>query len=367
MYNDIEYQNCIKELADNVVISEKDGYLFVKKPVPGIDHSGDIDPRVQKLLHILNADPGPEEIDLANIEPLRACMNWKSLDITNALICTNHTSFIGRDGNKIPLRVYSCSEESAPMPCLIYFHGGGWIGGRMSYVENICKLLAEQIHGVVVSVDYRFAPEYPFPAGFNDCCDAVRFVYEHSAVFGVDNHKIGVSGDSAGSNYAAACSLYDRDQNTGMICYQALAYPCVNPCLVKSDHYSWDEGFYDIQYNREDILNLCVYELPVQRCFRVVEKAYLQGKTSPTHPYVAPIFADNLKGVAPAVFVLPEYDYLRQEGEAYAKRLAHDGADVKVICYSGINHGFLEKVGQYPQAEDAIKEMARSFLTSLGK
>lgn len=367
MYNDAEYQNCIHELSASCETCLQDGYPFIVKPVPGLGHKGDIDPRVNVMLHQLSADPGPETIDLTDLAPLRACMNWKSFDITNALISVAHTSFIGRDGNRVPLRVYSFAEVEGPKPCIVYFHGGGWIGGKMAYVENICKLIAEKIRGVVVSVDYRLAPEDPFPSGFYDCFDAVKHVYENSGKFAVNKRQIGVSGDSAGSNLAAVCALCDRDAGTGMIRHQALAYPCVNPCNAPSDYYTWHEDFYNIQHHREDILNLCVYELPIQRCIKIVEPAYVQGRYDIKYPYVAPLFADDLKNVAPAIFILPEYDYLRQEGEAYAKRLAADGVEVKVICYSGINHGFMEKVGQYPQAEDAIDEIAKSFLAAVAE
>ncbi len=364
MYNDSEYQSYIRSLSTPVPKEKRNGFSFYRKLVPGQNQPGDIDPWVLSMLHMLNQEPGPETIDLQDLGPLRACMNWKSFDITTALINVKHCTFIGRDGNVIPLRVYSCAEISGIKPCILYFHGGGWIGGQMGYVENICKLLAERIRGVVVSVDYRLAPENPFPAGFNDCYDAVRFVAAHSETFEVNPKHIGVAGDSAGANLAAACALYDRNQKEHHICFQGLAYPCVNPCGAPTDYYIWNEDFYEIRAHKEDILSLCVYELPVQRCMKIVEPAYVQGRYELTNPYISPLFAKDLRGIAPSVFILPEYDYLRQEGEAYASRLAKAGCKVDVMCYCGINHGFMEKVGQYPQAEDAIQEIAKRFLES---
>lgn len=361
MYNDAEYQKLLAALEADTKSVPKDGYELILKAIPDSSRDGDIDPRVLELLLKLQKNPGPETIDLADLEPLRACMNWKSLDITTVLLNTAHTSFTGRDGNKIRLRIYSPAEVSGLQPCILYFHGGGWIGGKMAYVENICKVLAEKIQGTVVSVDYRLAPENPFPKGFYDCVDAVHFIYANSASFSIDSKRIGVCGDSAGGNLAAACALYDRDHQEHKIACQALLYPCVNPFSLENPYYTWDEKEYEVKVHVAEIKSLCIHELPVKRCMAIVRKAYLSDEKDLWNPYASPLFAQDLAGSAPAIMITPEYDHLRLEGEAYARRLAKAGVPTTVVRYRGINHGFTEKVGQYPQSEDSLNEIAKYF------
>jgi len=361
LYNDAEYQRLIAALESDQTSLSKDGYKLILKAIPDSAIDGDIDPRVLELLLKLQMDPGPETIDLTDLAPLRACMNWKSLDITTMLLNTVHSSFTGRDGNKIRLRIYSPAELSQKLPCILYFHGGGWIGGQMAYVENICKYLAEKIQGVVVSVDYRLAPEDPFPKGFHDCVDAIRFVCENSNAFSIDSNRIGVCGDSAGGNLAAACALYDRDHKKHKIACQALLYPCVNPFSLENPYYTWDENEYEVKAHVSEIRNLCIHELPVKRCMAVVRNAYLSDEKDLKNPYASPLFAQDLANSAPAIIITPEYDRLRLEGEAYARRLAKAGVPTTVVRYRGINHGFTEKVGQYPQSQDSLNEIAKYF------
>lgn len=361
MYNDDEYQKMITALETNAATSTKDGYELILKAIPDSAIDGDIDSRVLELLLKLQQAPGPETIDLTDLAPLRASMNWKSLDITTILLNSVHSSFTGRDGNRIRLRIYAPAELSGKLPCILYFHGGGWIGGQMAYVENICKFLAEKIQGMVVSVEYRLAPEAPFPKGFHDCVDAVRFVYENSKSLSVDSKRIGVCGDSAGGNLAAACALYDRDHQEHKIACQALLYPCVNPFSLENPYYTWNEKEYEVKAHVSEIKNLCIHELPVKRCMAVVRKAYLSDEKDLRNPYASPLFAPDLTGSAPAIIITPEYDHLRLEGEAYARRLAKAGVSVTVVRYRGINHGFAEKVGQYPQSQDSINEIAKYF------
>ena len=361
MWNDAEYNLLIKNLAACKDTIQKDGYSILLKKIPDGDRPGDIDPRIANLNRFLNQNPGPSEIDLNNMAAVRACMNWKSLDITRALIETKHSHFVARDGQKVRIRIYTPIETEGIKPCMIYFHGGGWIGGEMSFVENACKVMAERAKAVVVSVDYRVAPENPFPIPFNDCVDSVRYVYEHGEELGIDPQKIGVSGDSAGANLATVCALYDRDNKLNMIKYQALVYPATNICQIENEYYTWSEDQYDLLHNVDDI-KACIYDVAIHRGLAVIEKAYVQDHSLVRHPYVSPLYAEDFSGMAPIMIVTPEFDYLRLEGEAYAKRLAEAGVDVKVVRYCGVCHGFLEKVGQIPQAEDCCDMIAKDFI-----
>lgn len=359
-FNAEEHKKLLAVLESSGQSIDVDGLPVRVKPIPDAGYAGDIDPRVLRLNAATSADPGPERIDLTDMAPLRAAMNWKSFDITEALIETRHLSF-ETPANTVRLRVYTPVEQpTGKKPCILYFHGGGWIGGEMAYVENSCKLLAEAAGAVVVSAQYRFAPEHPFPAAFEDCWAAVEYLHSHPDDLGIDPGNIAVCGDSAGGNLAACCALKDRDDQTGYIRFQALVYPSVNPCQCDSPYYTWREEAYGSTGDRAAVMEL-VKGLPVMRCLAVVEEAYVQGKNDPATPYIAPLFAADLKGMAPALIITPEYDYLRQEGEAYARRLLGDGVEISVIRYKGMDHGFFEKAGQYPQAADAAREIARAF------
>ncbi|ERG65702.1 alpha/beta hydrolase [Exiguobacterium chiriqhucha] len=323
------------------------------KPIPDSDVSGDLDPRVLAVIQGYAASEPETSFDLASA---RASMGWPNQDMTTTDITTNHVMIPSADGD-IPARLYRPRTEET-LPAILFFHGGGFFGGTLDTVENPCKLLAEKANALVVSVDYRLAPEHPFPAGLNDCFRAVEWVYDQADELNVRNERIAVAGDSAGGNLATACCLLDRAKQLNRINYQALVYPVVNLGSIPTDDYEWKLDDYEIKHHHDLIRGVV---MALGDSDGLLNHVYLQGKAELTDPLVSPLFADDVTGLPPALIITAEYDYLRLEGEAYAHKLARDGVPTRLIQYRGMDHAFMDKLGDYPQAEDCMIEIANGM------
>ncbi|WP_018751966.1 alpha/beta hydrolase [Paenibacillus sanguinis] len=337
--------------------------IIIKK-VPDSPLAGGLDPRVrqiateqaEKLASLGQQDMKELKADFASyIEQVRAMMGWPNQDITTMEVTTEEIRIPGRDG-EIRARSYTVQGNRDYKPAVVFFHGGAFIAGTIQTVENACKYLAEQSSAVVVSVDYRLAPEHPFPAGVHDCFDAVKWVYENSANLGINREQITVAGDSAGGNLAAVCALMDRDLGTGMIKYQALLYPTVNMAGTETDDFKWSIDQYEINNNHELTLGT-IYALS---SVAGIAPLYVPDNVQAADPYISPLHG-HLEGLPPAIIIVGEFDYLRLEGEAYGRKLERSGVPVRMIRYAGMDHGFIDKIGLYPQAADCIQEVAQGM------
>lgn len=351
------YQQLVSFLKKRVEIKGEKELNIIIKRIPDLDSIGDLDPRVKELWVHQEQNKPPIDIDLSQIpiETIRSFMGFDNMDITVGEIETTYKSIEGRNG-EIPIRIYSPRKDQ-PMPAVVFFHGGAFFGGSLKAVENFCKCIAERAGAVVVSVDYRLAPENKFPKGFHDCFDSVKWVYENANALNVNPEQIAVSGDSAGGNLSAACALMDRDLGTHMIKLQALIYPTVILSRESNEYFTWDLNEYTIQNNHELIEGIItgLLELPD------VSKLYVEKSEELKNPYISPLLAQDLSNLPETLVITAEYDYLRLEGEAYARRLSQAGVKVKTIRYNGIDHAFIDKIGILPQAEDCAEEIASSI------
>jgi len=347
-------------LAEDRSIHRQDGYEYMDKSIPDAsDKRGELDPRVLRILQEqdTNAEAGlpPEEDSVLTWSlSLRSRMGWKNADVTATSVSKASRVIEGTNGS-IPIRIYTPSEFGDKLSAIVFFHGGGFIGGSLDVVENPCLALAEKARAVVVSVDYRLAPEHPYPAGITDCFDAVRWVYSNAAALGADGERLYVAGDSAGGNMATVCAMMDRDRGTGMIKRQALIYPSVNLARAPTGDSQWSVEAYGIT-SHHDLIQPELTRMMQQ--LKPLSTAYLQGAAEAANPYVSPLLGD-LWGMPDTLVVTAEFDGLRLEDEAYARKLARSGVDVRLIRYRGMDHAFMDKLGLYPQAEDCLKEVAQ--------
>ena len=229
---------------------------------------------------------------------------------------------ISGPGDDIPVRTYSPKAQS-PLPALIYFHGGGWVLGDLESHDHVCRALANSVPCAVISVDYRLAPEHKFPAAVDDSYAATQWIANHAGDLGVDPSRIAVGGDSAGGNLAAVVSQIARDRGDPNIIYQLLIYPGT-----------------DMQMSMPSINENADGPLLTKAAMLWFVNHYLRSEGDRTDPLASPLLASNLRGLPPAFILTAECDPLRDEGEAYGRRLEEAGVAAEVQRYDGMPHGF---------------------------
>jgi|SaaInlStandDraft_1057018.scaffolds.fasta_scaffold52553_2 acetyl esterase len=255
-------------------------------------------------------------------------------------------------GVEIPVRIYWPSEKAgsdSPKAGFVFFHGGGWVLGNLDAYDHLCHALANAGDCVVVSVDYRLAPEHRFPAAAEDCYDATVWTAQHAGELGIDPDRITVGGDSAGGNLAAVVSLMDRDRATSKVAYQVLIYPITDANLETPSYIENGEGYF----------------LTTERMAWFWD-LYLNDSSDASNPYAAPLQARTLKDLPPAYVMTAEFDPLLSEGQAYADRLEAAGVSVERELYEGQIHGFVRRVDLYDRATVAINRIGQ-LIRGLGK
>lgn len=242
----------------------------------------------------------------------------------------------------LPIRIYRPSPDQSA-PALVFFHGGGWVLNFLDIYDAALHRLANQSGSVIISVNYQKAPEHPFPTPFDDCYATLLWVKSHAQEIGVDADRIGVGGDSAGGNLAAAVAVKARDEGANLN-YQLLVYPCL------------DRDFTTKSY----IEAATEYGLTTQ-AMQWFWDQYLQGSQHDDNPYAAPMRSKSLAGVAPAIIITAQYDPLISDSENYCARLTGDGAEVIYREYPGMIHGFFANVAATPSAHLALDFAAQEI------
>ncbi|GAA1337148.1 alpha/beta hydrolase [Saccharothrix algeriensis] len=222
---------------------------------------------------------------------------------------------------EIPVRVYT-PHGDGPFPVLVWYHGGGWVLGSLDENDATCRALCNAVGVVVVSVDYRLAPEHRYPAAVEDAYAALTWVAAHGAEIGADG-RVAVGGESAGGNLAAVVSLMARDHDGPAISLQLLATPVTAPPSDRPSYVDYGQGHF---LDRESM----------EWFFR----QYPRDPSDLDDPYLAPLAASHLGGLPPALVMTAEYDPLRDEAEEYAHRLLDAGVPVTLLRYEGQIHGF---------------------------
>lgn len=360
----------IEKLQNGTSIIENNGIPVILKPSPGEERPGYLDPMELSLMgdHWAGRSNGGEPAELPPMEILipimRENMGFPNINLNTVEIHTKYEE-ITDSGNKVGLWRYypRKSEKNRKRPALVFFHGGGWIGGRVYTVENFCKLIAELADAVVFNVDYSLAPEKPFPNGLNDNYYAVKHVYDHAEEYGIDSEKICVGGDSAGGNYAAAVSLKAKDAGTPKIAMQILIYPAVTMADAKIEGYEWSEDFFEVSEEHKDIIQNGLLSLgkPKQFGEDLFLRAYISNESDIYNPYVSPMFAESHARLPKALLIGAEFDGLRVHTEFYAKQLIEAGVETTCIRYKGMTHAFIDKLGHLPQSEDLCIEIANAI------
>ena len=253
------------------------------------------------------------------------------------------------DADGVPARVYRPSPDP-DLPVVVYFHGGGWTIGTADQYDLVTRQVANATDAIVVSVDYRLAPEHPFPAALDDCWGALEWTAKNASSFGGDASRVAVMGDSAGGNLAAVCALLARDAGTPQIAMQVLVYPVVDCDLDTSSYHENGKGYFLTEADMRWFFSCYAGDGEVRTDWRV-----------------SPLRAPDLRGVAPAVVLTAEFDPLRDEGRAYADALEQAGVPVVRHEYEGMIHGFFGLSAAFDASRDAMQrvsvELRRGFGT----
>ncbi len=305
-----------------------------------------LDPQVQVLLDLAKKAALPEVWQLTPDQGREQYATRVNKLKFNETIFRTEDRRIPGPGADIPIRIYTPRELKAgeKLPVLLWFHGGGFVIGSLDTHDSACRMLANKADCLVVSVDYRLAPEHRFPAGVEDCQAAMKWVALHAVEFGGDASCMAVGGDSAGGNLAAVMAILARDASHPKLVFQLLIYPCVAPEPETGSHHKFKEGY---------ILS--------RNSITWFYKQYLRSGKDANDFRFAPLLLDDLSSLPPAHIIVAGYDPLRDEGIDYAKKLIEAGNRVRLTNYEGMVHGFFLMGGALDAARRAVAESAEAL------
>lgn len=285
------------------------------------------DPQVANLLE-LAAKAGRPPFEALTPEGARAAYaaSWDALQPPAADVAAVRDLAIDGPGGKLALRVYRGigTSPDEPLPCMVFLHGGGWVIGNLESHDRLCRGLANKARISVVAVDYRLAPEHRFPAAVDDCVAALRWVVANAAELRVAPGRIGIGGDSAGGNLAAALALLGRDGAAPATMYQALLYPVVD-LTASSDSYR--------RITSGVLLTAATMHYFIDH--------YTPDPATRRDPRASPLLAGSVAGTPPALVMTVAHDPLCDEGRAYARRLEEEGVRVTTLHLADQIHGML--------------------------
>ncbi|MFP5021900.1 alpha/beta hydrolase [Pseudonocardia phyllosphaerae] len=306
-----------------------------------------LDPQVESLLAALaeQGAPAPETLTVEqNREVARTVARLAGAPEPVAAV---HDAAAPGPGGDIPLRVY-VPEGSGPSGVLVYYHGGGWTIGDLDTHDAVCRVLANRAGVVVVAVDYRLAPEHRFPAAVDDAVAALAWVHAHAAEYGGDPGRLAVGGDSAGGNLAAVVAQHARDHGGPALRFQLLVYPAVDAA---------DASPSMTEHGAGPLLSRAWIEWFMGH--------YLSSPDDVRDPRMSPALTADLSGLPPTLVITAENDPLRDQGAAYAERLAAAGVKAEHRPSPGMIHGFLQLGGVVDEARAALDEAGAALRAAL--
>lgn len=310
-------------------------------------------PEPQLTLRLLAVVSGPSRPDELTAEQARANLKRDIRRVSGRTQrgATATDTTVGGVSGRLRARLYvplDRGEATAGDPLLVYFHGGGFVAGDLDSHDHGCRFLAGRSGTRVLAVDYRRAPEHPFPSALDDALAAFAYAVEHAPEFGADPSRVGVGGDSAGGNLAAGVALVSARSDRPGAAFQLLLYPWLDLSRKHPSYVEYGHGFY-----------LEESELDWYR------RQYLRDETDALDPRCSPLLAEDLAGAPPAYIATAGFDPLRDEGEAYAQRLRAEGVPVALRRHIGLFHGFLNTVDIGRTGREALLEAAGALRLGL--
>ncbi len=315
-------------------------------------HTG-LDPMVEKMLMVVNLSESIQPLGERTPGQMRRYMarsNALSFLFPAAPVASIKNIYIPGPGGRIPVRVYT-PHGAGPFPVVVFYHGGGWVLGRVRQFDHFCRLLASKATALVLSVDYRLAPEHVFPAALDDAYAALEWAADNAGQLGGDPARLAVMGESAGGNMAAVVCRMARDQGGPDVRFQVLLCPVTNVSDMSTGSYSQFATGYML----------------TKEWMEAFRGYYLPESSDWSDTRVSPLLSQSLAGLPPALIITAGYDVLRDDGEAYARRLSEAGVPVKHYRCGGVIHAFTTALVDYlVQAQQAVSLIARDLNRALG-
>jgi acetyl esterase len=304
----------------------------------------ELDPQIRAFLHSPMGQLPP--IAQLTAQMLRAALRqFPAPRLAPPISSTRDLSVPGATG-AIRVRLYRPAESEA-LPLVVFFHGGGFVICDIEVYDDLCRLLATYSGCAVASVEYRLAPETPFPGPLEDCYSALKHLAAQARTLGVDPARLAVAGDSAGGNLATATAQLARARGGPALRYQGLLYPALDPACASRSQRELGDGY-----------------LLSRELMRWFWSCYLGSPQDAENPLAAPLLAE-VAGLPPATIITGEFDPLRDEGEAYADRLREGGVAVIARRYLGMIHGFASMPYVTPVANHALADLGADLHTAL--
>ena len=309
-----------------------------------------LDPRAKRFLDRLAALNPPSVLALTVSERRTGLQQLLSFSDPGAGIAhVEERTLPGPSGMPLALRIYRPAAAPAPAPALIYFHGGGLVAGSLDTHDPICRALSNASGCVLFSVDYRLAPEFPFPAAIADGCHATGWIAAHAEELGIDRARLGVCGDSAGATLAAVVCQTVVDTGEVKLALQFLLCPIMDFGATTPSRRDYASGY---------LVDQATLDHDLQH--------YLGADGDPAHPRVSPYRVADVSGLPPTCIHTAEFDPLRDEGAAYAARLREAGIQTTYTCHSGMIHLFYGLGRLIPYATTAYQLFGTDIRTVLG-
>ncbi|AAK42652.1 alpha/beta hydrolase [Saccharolobus solfataricus] len=301
-----------------------------------------LDPQVKELLTKINlllptTPLTPQEFRKVRNELFIKMFNNEKVGLYNIRDMTIPV----RNGD-IKVRVYFPNQREN-LPAVVYYHGGGFVYGNLDTHDSVCRLISKLSNTIIVSVDYRLAPEHKFPTQVYDAYDVVKWLANNGGKLSIDTSKIAVAGDSAGGNLSTVVSILDRDNGENVVKYQIMIYPVVNMLDSSPSMYNYGDGYF-LTYERILWYN----------------KQYVKEDSDYYNPLASPILAES-HNLPPALIITAEYDPLRDQGEMYAHKLKVSGVKTISLRYNGMIHGFVSFYEYLDTGKEAIHHIASSI------
>lgn len=308
-----------------------------------------LNPQVEALLAAMAGFP-PVDYEKVTAEALRMVSDRPVTIAPPPGVARCETMSVQLPGRTIEVRLYiPFTSSGEPLPLTLYFHGGGWVIGTLETHDATCRALAAASGSALLSVAYRLAPEYPFPAGLNDCHDVLAWAAGHASALGVDARRLAVAGDSAGGNLAAAVALMARDAGGPALRHQLLLYPVTDRDFSRNSYVAHGAGGAFLS----------------TAAMKWFWNAYLAGSPSSDFSLAAIYEAKDLSGLPPATVITAEYDPLCDEGMAYAARLVDAGVPAEAAIAPGMIHGFISLFQAVPDARPWIERSGQRLKEAL--